>query len=542
MFDYLQKFNNLPSDLQAKVSSPAVMAIISDLERKYKVDLAMVIMKIMTKSLHFSDLAAYFVNEFSIDSLKAQQLVIELKEKIFMSVADYLGLSAELKSSDLDKDFNSFIKGLGIVLPSSVLVKRFKNIIKIYLKGVRNKIDTRNTLAKNVKIGGLNLSEEEIGQILKACDDRKYINKTESLASKSVDSISNKLVSSAAQETSVSSSPSHLSIDSTVVPEYNLKQAIKDGKIKHLKISAPQVPLDLPLNKSVPKIASSSQADSKPKVESESVSASMKMAPSTSSPKPVNLQATVQSQAVTPSPSLAGELGVSLTPLHKIVPSNPPAPSITQQKNTPVLRSFKKTSFWSRLSLFKKESKSRANTPKLNATSISKPLTKSSVPAPPVSKSVIASSKPSLIQQSISPLNVSAPKQVISRPAPTSSASHPAMQDIKAMPKVMGPIEELKFLDLLNFRRLGHNPKEATDKILNKIKLLEQEGYDKMVAGVLAWRQSPLNRLYLRLGQEALDKNVPLKDYVLSLQNTGKEQLSFQDIEALLSLNSKLIF
>jgi len=116
------------------------------------------------------------------------------------------------------------------------------------------------------------------------------------------------------------------------------------------------------------------------------------------------------------------------------------------------------------------------------------------------------------------------------------------MHDIKPMPKVMGPIEELQFLDLVNFRRLGKTSAEITAKILLKIKLLEKDGYDKMVAGVRAWRESPVNRLYLRLGQEAIASGQPLKEAIATRQKMGQESLNMEEVEAMVSLNSKLVF
>lgn len=116
------------------------------------------------------------------------------------------------------------------------------------------------------------------------------------------------------------------------------------------------------------------------------------------------------------------------------------------------------------------------------------------------------------------------------------------MQDIRPVPKVMGPIEELQFLDLINFRRLGKTPAESTAKIFTKIKLLEKEGYDKMVAGVRAWRQSPINRLYLRLGQEAIARGVTLREAIAARQKTSQEYLSLEEIEAVVAMNSKLVF
>jgi hypothetical protein len=116
------------------------------------------------------------------------------------------------------------------------------------------------------------------------------------------------------------------------------------------------------------------------------------------------------------------------------------------------------------------------------------------------------------------------------------------MHDIKPVPKVMGPAEELRFLDLTNFRRLGQTAPEAAAKILAKIKLLEKDGYDKMVSGVQAWRQGAVNRLYLRLGQESVVKGIALKDVIDARQKAGQDCLTMEEIEAIVSLNSKLIF
>lgn len=110
------------------------------------------------------------------------------------------------------------------------------------------------------------------------------------------------------------------------------------------------------------------------------------------------------------------------------------------------------------------------------------------------------------------------------------------------MPKIMGPLEELQFLDLLNFRRLGKTPLEMTAKVFSKIKLLEAEGYDKMVLGVRAWRQSPVNHLYLKMMQEAILKGMTIKDFALIVQKDSKSYLNLEEIEAILSMNSRLIF
>jgi len=435
MFDYLQQFNKLPKNLRDQVSSPSVMATISELETKYKVDLAIVIMKVMVKSIPLSTLPLYLSGEFSLTSDVAEQLARDLKEKVFSLAAEYLGLSREITAFDQDREIEGIIKQAGLVLPSSMAVSRFKNIISTYNRGIRNKIDTKNTLAKNTKIGGLDLTPEEIERVLKICDSR--------LPKNSVNVINSNNFFAPAAVSPVAAIPS-ARLDKIVASadnakpgaEYNLKKAIASGQIK--KISAPEKELDLPLNETVKSL---------PKAEA------------------------------------------VISPIvHPIVPPvvHPVVPHIIPPVAHPVVQ----------------------------------PITKPIVPPVATPLKPIAAS----------------------RPAAVSSGSKTIMHDVKPIPKVMGPIEELQFLDLLNFRRLGKTPAEITAKIFSKIKLLEAEGYDKMVAGVHAWRQSPVNRLYLKMGQEAMNKGMTIKDFAMASEKDSKNYLKLEEIEAILAMNSKLVF
>ncbi len=129
------------------------------------------------------------------------------------------------------------------------------------------------------------------------------------------------------------------------------------------------------------------------------------------------------------------------------------------------------------------------------------------------------------------------------RPRPASdSGAKTKMEDIKTAPKVMGPIDELHYLDLINFRRLGESPEETTEKIKKKIELLEQEGYDRRLAGVKAWKKSPVSRLYIQIGQEAISQGISIKKAAENRQAENKESLSWEEIKAIVSLNSLISF
>jgi hypothetical protein len=607
MFDYLQKFNSLSKDLRDKVSSASVMASLTELENRYHVDLAMVVMKVMIKEMALQDLPAYFSGEVLLAPEKAADLTRELKEKVFMVAADHLGLAADKRAWDLDKDAGLLIKEAGLVLPSADLLGRFKNILAIYLRGVRSKIDTRASLSKPVVNGGLSLSDAEINRVLKICDSHQFKSLEIDAAAASRPVVPagrlDKIIAGAEKISATSRGSAE---------EYNLKQVIADGRIKvpekldtKHELPAAEKQLDLPSPEEQLILPSSGQTVAKQtqSVQSKSVAAVKPSVPPrpTATPSAVKTVPAASIVSVTQIPTvptaptvppLAAALptrafrpipqGQTLQPLKKILPSSPVTPTKAKVKLS------KPLGFWAKLFTSKKKLKLTAakiaatplvaKTPTVptppTASSVSKipvapsapvapkmPLTQSapiapktpfaqsasSVPPTPLVPKVPVASKIPVASSVAHPVPSApsvpvVPKTTLARPAPVASASRPRLQDIKAVPKVMGPIEELQFLDVVNFRHLGQTPAEMTAKVLAKIKLLEKDGYDKMVAGVRAWRQSPVNRLYLRSGQEAIVAGISLKEAIEKRRQSGQDYLTREEIEAVVSLNGKLVF
>ena len=93
MFDYLEKFNKLSKELRDKISSPGAIGAIEGLEKKYGVNLAIVIMKVMAKDIAVNNLDTYFIDEFKLDRARAIELANELKEGVFFNVSEYLELN-----------------------------------------------------------------------------------------------------------------------------------------------------------------------------------------------------------------------------------------------------------------------------------------------------------------------------------------------------------------------------------------------------------------------------------------------------------------
>lgn len=453
MFDYLQQFNNLPKSLRDQISSPLVMETISKLEKKYQIDLAMTVMKVMVKSLALRSLPVYFVSDFGLSQAAAESLTQELKAQVFIAVSSHLGLEQEARALDLDADIELIIKEAGLMLASGDLVQRFKGVLSTYLKGIRDKIAARDALVKPAVSGGLSLTPAEADRVFKVCSEKTFRSlDIQTLKTMPPQSRLDKIV--AANDGKPKATE-----------EYSLKQALATGQIKKpaemVKLPLQEKELSLPL--AVSQVEELKKTPAPP--------ATPKIIP------PVEIKKA--------EPKVQAEI--------KVAPQTK-----AEIKFEPV---------------------------KVPEVKLNQPLSANRPPVVPVMAPVVER-KPI----------------ATARPIFAPSISKKIMQDVKPAPKVMGPLEELQFLDLINFRRLGKTPTEAVTKIFSKIKLLEADGYDKMVAGVQAWRQSPINHLYLKTLQAAIGKGLTVKDYVISKQKEDKEALKWEEIEAILAMNSKLVF
>jgi hypothetical protein len=116
------------------------------------------------------------------------------------------------------------------------------------------------------------------------------------------------------------------------------------------------------------------------------------------------------------------------------------------------------------------------------------------------------------------------------------------MEDIKLAPKIMSPVDELAYMDLVNFRRLDQSPALRIAKIEEKIALLEKEGIDKKIEGIKAWRNNPVNKTYLSMGQESITEGKNINDIIKNREEQGLNYLTNEEFEAVMDLNDNLRF
>lgn len=425
------------------VSTPLVMAAIDELEARFKVNLATLIMRVMVKEIAFQDLKEYFVSEFGLSEPMAEQLQLELAGKVFLKVADYLGIDLEalvkqheqaevqvaptapvntgVQSSqfffstedeeeirqltqksttevpvvapagvDLEERLNKVIEKADINFGSEELTNRFRLILRTYLRGIRTKLDTRLTLTKNFEAGGLGFDSDSAENVLNLADQSEALVQAEPIRK-----------------------PPALP-----VPEDQLLQA--------------------------------SQQSTAPVLGARDVEYSLEK-------------------------TIADRQAAGLAPGQQVsAPTAQPEP----------------------------------------ASAFSVPVT-----APTT--------------------NSEEPETLVIR-RPIDSNSKPKVQDIKFVPKTMGPVEELLYMDLTAFRRYEKEPIAIANKIREKIKILENENYGKKLEAVKAWRQSPVQKLYITIGEAAMSKNQPVEIIIQERLDAGEETLTNEEFEVIMNLNRDL--
>ena len=511
MLDFLQKFNDLPSDLRNVVSTPEVIAALGELEKKYRINLATVVMRVMIKDIRVVDLAKFLVFEFSLDARLAEDLVTELKQKIFFGVLEYLGLVNESESAvsasvmphaenemlrdrlavrssgfffspddekevqELAKKVESFknqpsvvvreigplekmmleINGyLHINFSSDDLRVRFDHVITTYLKGIRNKIDAKQTLLKRVDHGGLGMEEVSVEKVMSVVDrvKAKYEEPKMTLIPKMV-------IPSERLE-------KKKGIKRDVDYDYSkLKEAAQN--IEEKKTEAPKSPPKPPQTFKPIEVAGALD-----KINLEEMKAA-------SEPSVINPVAEIASKEEIKVPKF----------------------------NMPM------------------EDNSSGRLKDLSNATNALPQKSVDPIIPPIE---IKNPEPKIEIKRIENPVATSPKRNI--------------DDVKKAPKLVGPIEELQSMSVAIFRRLSQSPKEAIAKINAKIELLEDEGYSKRLEGVKAWRQSPINRLYISIGQEAINQSSNIETVIKNWTTQGKECLRADEFQVIMDLNKNLRF
>lgn len=485
MLEYLQKFNSLPKDLRDKVSAPAVMSAIEELEKRYEVNLAAAVMKIMVKEIAAGDMAECLASEFGLGGVKAKQLERDLKQKVFFNTADYLGIKKA--DGDEKEQIDELI---------AQAAEKEKAAPPLARSGAE--ADLPRQIRQPAEEAGFYFhpeDEEEIRELAKKTDDYAQ----DPAPADNIEDKLNEIIKK-----------TEINFGSAILIE-RFKQILKTY-IRGIrdKISIKQT-LTKPLdsgglgfdNDSVDHVLLVADGVMKSANRDSAAQQPLSQAPGVSGARDMEYDLAAELKKKESFKANKLDTQHELAPLLPMISPQPPARQPQPAKMPQIPPVPPQTE------------------PFLTRNIIVKPLPVSDYGAP---AEQIIIRRPDAIKAQAKP------------------EGKPKMEDVKFMPKVFGPVDELQYMDLANFRRLAKNPANIAAKIKEKINLLEEDSFVKRLEGIKAWRSNPVNRLYLQMGQAGISENKPINAIIEERQAAGQECLNNQEFEAVTDLNRELRF
>ncbi|MBU0546128.1 hypothetical protein KKA13_02640 [Patescibacteria group bacterium] len=116
------------------------------------------------------------------------------------------------------------------------------------------------------------------------------------------------------------------------------------------------------------------------------------------------------------------------------------------------------------------------------------------------------------------------------------SPPKPIIRDVVAKPANMGPVDEIRYLSLTDFRRLASDPSEASHRLRQKFIALKDESYLMYLDALRAWHESPLFASYMDAVHSAVVKKMGLEADL-----TDKSKIQMPEITAIISIERDLI-
>ena len=369
------------------------------------------------------------------------------------------------KSSGIDNKIEQIIKETGLGFSSEDLANRCRQILKTYLKGVRNRIDTRQALSRSVESGGLGLDINTIEKVIIASDKFR--------------------------------------------DENNQTAPVKPGS----EIKLPGGSL-----KTATDILKEVKSDFKQKE------------PSAEKKEALGAGAKIGDKTVSEEKgAVARDFDYDFSKFKK-PPENVSKAETSKPKSDIKQRRLTTDEM---LAVYGKKKDPRKEW--RNVLSSEKKIKLAS-------PTVEEDNKKAKSETAADNSTIVSIKRPIKQKAREISGGKVKMEDVKYVPKLTGPIDELGEMDLVNFRRLADEPAEAAGKIKEKIEFLEEDSFARRLAGIKAWRQSPMNKLYLDIGRQSIESNKPISVIIKERKSSGKPAITKQEFDAVMNLNKSLRF
>ncbi len=106
------------------------------------------------------------LDEKKVKSVPVEKPLVAEEEKEITEIKKKMPVGQETEADRYSRVAADVLEESGLNMPSEGLNLRFKQIMITYLKGIRTKIETRETMTKPVISGGLNLDNPEVERII----------------------------------------------------------------------------------------------------------------------------------------------------------------------------------------------------------------------------------------------------------------------------------------------------------------------------------------------------------------------------------------
>ncbi|NQU83928.1 MAG: hypothetical protein HQ536_04425, partial [Parcubacteria group bacterium] len=494
--------------------------------------------KVIFKELKLEDFSTAVQKEFGFDEKKTRDLSLEILGNVFLPLDSYLGDVSEIIKK-LGGDLNKFtaehivlekisaeeltdkiLKESGIVVKDSGVKRRLKNIIVNRFNEVRDDEDTVAIMMRGNKVGGVGLSEELAKKIIRVVKAKMGAFQITEVAERAVPTLKSKPRPVANTLPKVPDNlpiaPKKVPIKAPIVPTKSSKPAVvtkvatkpknseviygveEEREIAHIrkelkkKTADEVIDFKKEIDKSIQNILKKGKLTfSDDNLEQKflgTVSARLRDVRD----KSETLDILMRRRSV-------GGLGLGEENAHKVL--NLIEDEVSSLGQVRKQGELKKLEEWKKTRNIEKDTKKETeqqNEDKNFEERWTKLTGKSASPEESDVEKVVAQEP---VKLSPEVLEAPAPKPLAPTPTPKISPQtspvpqkpspvpppqpviKPKVEDVKFTPRLTGPIEELRKITINDFRQLSKNPKDATEKIKDKIEILEDESYTKKVEG-----------------------------------------------------------
>lgn len=573
--DTLSKLQELPQAVQDFILSPERSKINAEIVKKFKLtpeqeDLFFEITdKVIFKEIQLENFFAEVEKKIGLEPKKSKELSLEILGNIFLPLDSFLG-NVQSVIKKLGGDPNEFavehialqkisiedlaeeiLKEANISAKDSGLKRRLKNIIASRFSEARDDEETIAAMTRGTKSGGLGMDEEtaeKMMQIIRAKIGEFQLSENVNvpMVKPKPKLIANTLpkppdglpIASIKKTTPLTSTERSKLLKSRPIFDIEDEREIEYQKkqIEKKKIINEAINLDKEVEKSIQNMIKKGKLSFREESLKQRffniVSARFR-----------DVRDKNETMDILVRDRSAGGLGLKDTDARKVL-------NFIEIEFSALNKLRKKTEFqkleeWKRIKEEEKKQKTEREEKKeegdlekrwTKLTGKTEPTkTPSVVPQPSLSPNQAIPTPP---KSPSAPSKISSPPPQTPFKSPTSSK--PKMEDIKFAPRLTGPIDELRQMTLVDFRRLAPTPRQAIEKIKDKIELLEDESYTKKIEGIRAWKESEPSRVYFEILNKSLTEMMPVVDILKERADKNLKTFSQEEFSALIELSKEL--